>query len=112
MPADSETILRFARTIAEPGERALLINEKNEPGGWMPIDDAVRSGRAFAVRCRPKILALDADDPEKGALLEHCAVCMARLASLSPVLVASGRLGHRHLFVRIIDAGIRTALEE
>lgn len=112
MSADSETILRFAHAIARPGARALIIDKDNQSGGWMSIDGAVRSGQALAVSCRPEILALDADGSEIGALLEHCGVCMTKLAGLSPVLVASGRPGHRHLFVRIVDARIRADFEE
>ena len=107
-----EIILRFALAIGESGSGALLIDESNEAGGWASIEKAAQSGRAIAVEINPDVLALDADSTESGELLEVEARERMEAEGLAPVVVASGRIGHRHLFVRIHDPKQRRKWEE
>ena len=81
-----------ARYYAPAGSNAL----SNE---WASdLAEAVRSGRPFAARVRDGFLATDADSAELGHRTRQLFEELRR-AGTFPVLVASGREGHRHLFV-------------
>ena len=99
---DSELILRFALFVARPRGDGMLIEENNRRDGWVPIIEAVRSGRTFAVEVAHDILAIDQDDPHLACALDRLSRELVA-AGYTPVLVASGRDGHRHLFVRVTD---------
>ena len=88
----ADIILRFALAVGKRSSGALLINAKNEFDGRASIEEAARSGRAFAVESLSSVLALDADSTESGELLEGAATKDMEAASLSPVLVESGQL--------------------
>jgi hypothetical protein len=87
----------LAKAIVRPGGQALLINSDNSSSGWVPIEEAVRSGAAFAVDVRAGILAIDADYPDGEARL-HAVAQELRPEGLLSVIVSSGRPGHAHLF--------------
>ncbi|MBT2209142.1 MULTISPECIES: hypothetical protein [Actinomadura] len=100
-----EDVLALARAVVKHGGKALLVNEDNSPGGWVSIEEAVRSGKAFAVEPKPGLIAFDLDSPElvaKGVMIKEWA---EKYLEAQTVLVASGRIGHRHLWVRL-PAGI------
>src|SRR5215813_2098219 len=56
----------------------------------------------FCVEVRDDLFALDLDDPAQEPTLDQL-VAELRSAGAVPVLVASGRREHRHLFVRVRD---------
>src|SRR5579862_51698 len=80
----------------------MVVTALNACGGWLPIRDAVRRGVAFCVEVRDDILAVDLDDVAQTPVLERL-VTELREAGHVPVVCASGRDGHRHLFVRVRD---------
>lgn len=103
-------VLSLALAVVKPGGRARLLNEDNtaDPAGWVAVDDAARSGRAFFVEVKDSLAAFDLDSPE----LVECGEQLERWAQSGgypTLLVSSGRDGHRHLYVRSHD---RLAVEE
>lgn len=97
-------VLALALAVVKPGGGARLLNEDNsaDSEGWVSIEDAAESGRAFFVDLKDTLAAFDLDTPE---LVESGEV-LARWARSQelPVLVAlSGREGHRHRYVRCGD---------
>jgi len=101
-----DVIQAFAEAVARPGGNAMLIDADNRGEEWVPIPNAVQSGRAFFVDVRTDILATDADQPELAEATEQLAAEL-REAAIIPVIVASGRPGNRHLFASVGDPGLR-----
>ncbi|GAA0945891.1 helix-turn-helix domain-containing protein [Actinocorallia libanotica] len=94
-----DNVLALARAVVKQGGKALLIDSDNQPKGWVPIEDAVSSGMAFAVDPRTGVVALDLDSPElvtEGLKVKDWA---ESLLGAGTVLTASGREEHRHLWV-------------
>lgn len=105
-PYDPAIVERSARAVAAPGDRASFIAADNGSfKEFAEIRVAARSGRPFMVRCRKGTLPGDADSEETGRLVEGAIAAMER-DGLQPVIIASGRPGHRHLFVRIDDPAL------
>lgn len=100
-PAD---VLALALAVVKPGGMARLLTKDNsaDPAGWLPIEEAAVTGRAFFVELKETLAAFDLDTPElvqSGESFERWARSEGH-----PVLVASsGREGHRHLYVRCDD---------
>ena len=88
--------LTFA--VSVPAKRALMLDADNGGSGFVDLADAVASGEAFAVVVKPGLLAVDFDQDNAVEAAEALAAQLAE-ADARPVLVASGRPGHRHLFV-------------
>jgi hypothetical protein len=93
--------------VVKPGGGARLLNEDNsaDSEGWVSIEDAAESGRAFFVDLKDTLAAFDLDTPQ---LVESGEV-LARWARSQehPVLVtSSGGEGHRHLYVRCGDRNL------
>ena len=103
-----EQALELAPSVARPGGNALLIGPNNEPQGWVTIESAISAGHAFVVEVDDDVLALDADSEVKGQYVEKLLSSEMRTSSLYPVVIASGRPGHRHLFARIEDRRLKT----
>jgi hypothetical protein len=99
---DQKIRLALTKVVARPQSPARYLSPDNRGDEAVSLSDAVTSGRAFFVKVAEEILALDADRPEG---LSTLAVFDGRLkeVGLSPVVVASGRPGHGHLFVRFRD---------
>jgi len=89
--------LQLALLVAHPDRDALLLTASNEPDGWVPVHRAATSGRAYAIQVAFDMFAVD-DDAHSAAL--DVLVAEIRATAARPVLVASGREGHRHLFAR------------
>jgi DNA-binding transcriptional ArsR family regulator len=111
----------LASAVAEPGTKALLIAADNTSAGWVPIDEAVASGQAFAVVPRDGLVCLDFDPSsmtQRAAVRARAAFDAFTSEHPECVVVASGRPGHRHAFwapshddayvQRVVD-GLRTA---
>jgi hypothetical protein len=101
VPSD---VLALALAVVKPGGGARLLNEDNsaDSAGWVSIEEAAESGRAFFVELKETLAAFDLDTPElveSGELLER----WARSERLPVMVVSSGRSGHRHLYVRCDD---------
>lgn len=99
-------VLALALAVVKPGGGALLLNEDNtaDSAGWVPVEDAAESGRAFLVELKDSLAAFDLDAPElvaSGEALER----WSRSEGFSVLVVSSGRDGHRHLYVRGGDRG-------
>lgn len=99
-------VLSIARAIVRPGGKAMIITAGNRSGGWLTLERAVASGAAFAVEVADDVLALDADNSDRGREAEALARRIAN-DGYAPVIVASGRPGHRHAFVRVDDHAAR-----
>src|SRR5438132_1323121 len=93
-----EDVDYFARAIAAD-DRALLIDESNQGAGWSTINDAVAGGGAFAVPTKPSLVVVDHDSPDSVSLDFICRE--VSWWGLTPVVVASGCDGHRHVFVDV-----------
>ena len=99
-----DDVLALALAVVKPGGGARLLNEDNkaDSAGWVSIEDAAESGRAFFVELKDTLAAFDLDTPELvlyGESLEH----WARSEGLPVLVASSGRDGHRHLYVRFND---------
>ncbi|OBH58996.1 hypothetical protein A5687_21285 [Mycobacterium mantenii] len=103
-------MLALALAVVKPRGGARLLDEDNkaDSAGWVSIEDAVESGRAFFVDLKGTLAAFDLDTPELvlyGEALEN----WARSEGLPVLVASSGRDGHRHLYVRFND---RTLVED
>lgn len=92
----------LAQAVAA-GDTAMLIAPDNTRRCWTTLSDALVSGSSFAVRIRPDVLAVDFDRPacpDPAAAAEELAGLIAAVG-VRPVIIASGRPGHRHLFAHV-----------
>lgn len=108
-----ETILELAHAVTSDSN-ALMIDGNNNPAGYRALDEAAKSGVAFAVDVRSDILAIDFDFDEIPKLRPALEQLAAELvgSGIQPVRVASGREGHEHVFAVVgpdRDAWIRRA---
>ena len=89
------------KTTKEPYR---LLDGDNHPcSGYRSLEQALASGQTFMGTVADDILAIDADTTPAVAALAHLADRL-KSAGLDPILVASGRPDHQHLFARIRDA--------
>lgn len=93
--------LALALAVVKPGGAARLLNADNsaDPAGWVSIEDAVASGRAFFIELKDSLAAFDLDSAdlvEAGQALR----AWAQSEGLPALVVSSGRAGHQHLYVR------------
>ena len=106
--AELPTTLRkaFAVAVAKPGMPAVLFDAENRRTGCADLESAVAGGRPFTVQLREEIFAVDHDAPQRQ---EHVDALLAELRGEGalPVVLASGRPGHAHLFARIHDRAPR-----
>jgi hypothetical protein len=98
-PAATLVIEALALAVARRS-RALLIDADNDKERWVTLPEAVRSGQAFVVELAAEILAIDCDEPSRVGAVEQLAVALREDGEV-PILLASGRPDHRHLFCRI-----------
>ncbi len=90
--------LEFARVVAEPGGKALLIDDQNDGDGWVLLPVAIASGKAYAVAPRRNLVVVDADNPEDADEVVELAEETFWRHWIPAVVVASGHEGHRHVF--------------
>jgi DNA-binding MarR family transcriptional regulator len=86
--------------------RGLVVDAGNLSLGWRPLDELVAEDACFAIEVDTTVVALDADTPDAASALEPLARRLAR-HGVTAVVVASGTPGHRHLFARVQDHGLR-----
>lgn len=98
---------KLAEAVAAPGWPAILLDKDNHRNGELPVAEAVCTGECFTVRVADHILALDDDHGADGALLVAEA---ATEFGLNPVVVASGRPGGLHAFIRTSRDDVRGEL--
>jgi hypothetical protein len=101
----------FAFAIADPRYEAKLIAADNSLAGTATLPDALASGGTVAVRPRAEVLALDLDDPAYLSTLDEISDCLLA-TGITPVVVASGGQGRRHLFAEVPDPVLRERLKE
>lgn len=116
-----EQLLQLARVAAKPGTLAMLIEGANQRfARLLPIEAAItavhhdapdKTGARSTYTIDPDdaVIPIDGDDPSRAAQLDMFAARCRKLG-LRPVLQASGRPGHRHLWVRVEDARLRARL--
>ena len=97
----SDEVLSLAIATAKAGGNALLIDQDNQPQGWVSLSEAVESGQAFAVEPKAGLVALDLDTPELVSEGRKVKAWADNTLGASTVLCASGRPGHQHLWVRL-----------
>lgn len=102
---------RFARALVRPGGNACLLNADNTADRWVPIEEAVRSGRPFFIEGASDLLIVDCDDRDRAPLV-HGLADSCRTLGFVPVVVASGQLGRLHLFARVPDEAAHARLTE
>lgn len=121
---DESARLAFALAVVRPGGHALLIAADHRRArdvhrsGWAPVREAVigvssrrlGTARTYAVEPRADMLALDCDGPGADAVrrIAH----ELGMAGIVPVVIASGKEGHSHLFARVSDLALRHRLAE
>jgi hypothetical protein len=99
--------------VAARGSWANYIGEDNKgTGRRVPIAEANASGRPYAVELALHILGVDHDDRNRLEEFESVVRKLQALLGLQPVVIASGREGHRHLFVKALDGGLRNAARD
>jgi DNA-binding Lrp family transcriptional regulator len=89
----------LARVVAAPGYPAMILNENNEVVDHVPLDEAVASGKAFVITLRNHIAAYEFDEDADDVIVALTDIVQA--AGGRPVVVASGRPGHRHFFASV-----------
>ena len=98
----------FANAVMARKSTAMLIDKDNHEAGWLRVDDAVERDACFAVAVGEQVLAVDCDNGDLAAVDELCACIEARGAH--PVVFASGRPSHRHVFAAVEDDATRELL--
>ena len=92
----------FAAAVLDGASPALLIDADNNNAGWVSVDDI--DGRCAAGRVAEFVVAADLDCPVSS---ERFAEELGQLAAdrgMVAVVLASGREGHRHVWIRTADA--------
>src|SRR5262245_40352316 len=100
--SDPDLIQAFALAVIRKGGKALLLTDDNQGDGWVPVSAAVRESRPFAVDLRDDVVAGDWDSSD-GVLKARAFAEAAERSGYAAVVVASGRPGHAHVFVVVVD---------
>lgn len=113
-PIDRERLLALALAVGKPGPTAMLIGDANDPVRTrisieQAIDIALRDGFAPVITPDDDVIPIDGDNPSRQAVLDVW-VARARELGVKPVVIASGRPGHQHVWARVEDAGLRARL--
>lgn len=104
--------VRLAAAVAA-SSRALLLDASNRPDGWLPLSEAIASGRAYAVEVAPHLLALDADTVDGRYL--SLAQALSDAGAPTVEVTSGGAGGRRHLWLSLSDdvsAPLRSAVED
>jgi hypothetical protein len=98
----------------------LQLTADNRADGWVDLPAAVRSGRAFLVVPAPRLLCLDldltgldADETTRRIDAFERLTGRLRTHAVPHMVTASGRAGHRHLYVVVgtLPTHLRAAVE-
>jgi len=96
----ADVVMSLARLVAEPGTRAWELLPDNTSGRHLPLRTAVDEAVAFFVVLADDILAADFDKADATKAADVLAMAL-RLRGLTPVVLASGQPGRRHVFARV-----------
>jgi hypothetical protein len=77
----------------------LMIDESNRAAGWLPLDEALASGRAFAVVPPDHLLAIDVDTAEAGWLRLADALAATQVEHVE--VTSGGAGGRRHVWLSL-----------
>ncbi len=111
-PPEPLEVLALAQAVMRLGRRrVLLLDTDNNGDGWVSLDEAARSGRAFTAHYRSDLLCIDADSERTAAAASTIADELSGLG-FRPVEWASGRTGHRQVIVHIPDDRLRLQVEK
>ena len=99
---DQTVRLALARTVAaDPADRVRLIDQDNQPAGWVSLPDALSAQVPYMVRVADRLLAVDADDPGHSYLQLLDLLCALYVPHVE---LASGGSDHRrHLWLVLGD---------
>lgn len=100
--SSEELILRLARLVADEGHLASVINAANKVDSRCSLESAVRSGKAFFVRVRQEVLAVDFDK-DNAVLAANRLYWRCRMLGLPALLIRSGQHDRRHVFCWPMD---------
>ena len=92
-----ELILKLAKLVADENHLAAIINADNKAVRHCSLESAARSGKAFFVRPRPEVLAVDFDKDNAVAAANRL-YWWCRMLGLPALLIRSGQEGRRHVF--------------
>lgn len=104
--------VRLAAAVAA-SSHALLLDAANRPAGWLPLSEAIASGRAYAVEVAPHLLALDADRVDSRYL--DLAQALSDAGAPTVEVTSGGAGGRRHLWLSLsadVSAPLRAAVED
>jgi DNA-binding Lrp family transcriptional regulator len=102
--------LRLAELVAFAGAKAILLDTHNDAvGAPVGLRRAVVSGWPFTIQLAVHVLGIDLDDQAKRPAFIRF-VALLKRHGIVPVIVASGRFGHRHLFAAVADGAVRSKL--
>jgi hypothetical protein len=108
---DAGTVERLARAVAKPGSDALLIDGTNLSAGRMPIREAARSGRCFAVELSDDMVGLDVDKSDATRWVMNFLKVQLESRNIPMVVENSGTPGHLHLFAPVHDPKLKAEIE-
>ena len=103
-----EVAEQFAQLVRKPNTPVLLYDAEGGKAGWAKdVPDAIQKldnkAKAFCVVCRDDLLIVDCDTAEASEYILKEFKSHLLNDGLSPVILASGRPGNIHLFVRVGD---------
>lgn len=104
VPVTEAEQLRLAEILMTPGTLAHRMGRKNGSIGTAPVEDAVKSGRPFFVQTEH--LVLDVDRPDAAEALTPFVIRLSE-AGITPVIIRTGRPGHRQLMAWVPSLTVR-----
>jgi hypothetical protein len=107
----AETVEKLALAVAKRGSDALLIDEDNLSAGRLPIPEAARSGRCFAVELRNDMVGLDVDQNDAARWVINFLLGELVSRNIPTVVENSGTPGHLHLFAPVHDPKLKAEIE-
>jgi len=106
--SDESLDLLFAKAVRRHNRsNALLVNEDNSRGEWVPLESAAELGCAFTIEYRADLLPLDGDSDDsiqRGFDL----VQSAEAEGVPGIIWASGRPGHAQVILVTGTASVRS----
>jgi hypothetical protein len=101
-PCQCAQIFRLAETLQEPGTLCGVLKENNTREVEASLSLKLVESQSFFIRLQPDVLACDYDASNGDRAVERLLVALEGLPSARPpVVLASGRAGHRHVFTRV-----------
>ena len=97
-----DELAAICAVVVRPGAKLVRVTSTNDgvPTGMAVADAIARPDYPWAAPVAQGIVALDFDDARRSPRLAERLAAQLRDVGLEAVVLASGRVGHRHLFVQ------------